>query len=139
MVDAREERPHGPALVDRRGQRHRTDRGTARLVLARHREREAKRILRQRELREDWRVLDLYGHDLRGSRRDGHDDELRRRGSARGGEHDIVLPATRERSEEHTSELQSRGHLVCRLLLEKKKNKNNTYVYAENKKRTHTQ
>src|SRR5690625_5641124 len=29
----------------------------------------------------------------------------------------IKLP----RSEEHTSELQSRGHLVCRLLLEKKK------------------
>src|SRR2546422_4877478 len=28
-----------------------------------------------------------------------------------------------ERSEEHTSELQSRLHLVCRLLLEKKKNK----------------
>src|SRR5689334_24797151 len=30
------------------------------------------------------------------------------------------------RSEEHTSELQSQFHLVCRLLLEKKKN-NNTY------------
>src|SRR5439155_8864713 len=29
----------------------------------------------------------------------------------------------RRRSEEHTSELQSRGHLVCRLLLEKKKKK----------------
>src|SRR5439155_8786760 len=29
------------------------------------------------------------------------------------------------RSEEHTSELQSRGHLVCRLLLEKKKKKKN--------------
>src|SRR2546429_4552061 len=29
---------------------------------------------------------------------------------------------TRRRSEEHTSELQSRLHLVCRLLLEKKKN-----------------
>src|SRR5690625_638751 len=28
------------------------------------------------------------------------------------------------RSEEHTSELQSRGHLVCRLLLEKKKQTN---------------
>src|SRR5207253_10779970 len=28
------------------------------------------------------------------------------------------------RSEEHTSELQSRGHLVCRLLLEKKKKPN---------------
>src|SRR5207253_10214347 len=33
------------------------------------------------------------------------------------------------RSEEHTSELQSRGHLVCRLLLEKKKTteKNNRF------------
>src|SRR2546422_3687409 len=30
-------------------------------------------------------------------------------------------PPARERSEEHTSELQSRLHLVCRLLLEKKK------------------
>src|SRR2546422_5584535 len=30
---------------------------------------------------------------------------------------------SRVRSEEHTSELQSRLHLVCRLLLEKKKNK----------------
>src|SRR2546428_5427865 len=30
------------------------------------------------------------------------------------------------RSEEHTSELQSRSDLVCRLLLEKKKKKNNT-------------
>src|SRR5205809_4581032 len=34
----------------------------------------------------------------------------------------IALPAT-WRSEEHTSELQSRLHLVCRLLLEKKKKK----------------
>src|SRR5207253_4114213 len=31
-----------------------------------------------------------------------------------------VLTQARPRSEEHTSELQSRGHLVCRLLLEKK-------------------
>src|SRR5437870_8797611 len=31
------------------------------------------------------------------------------------------LARSLERSEEHTSELQSRGHLVCRLLLEKKK------------------
>src|SRR5438045_6389620 len=31
-----------------------------------------------------------------------------------------------QRSEEHTSELQSLRHLVCRLLLEKKKKKNNT-------------
>src|SRR2546422_11497814 len=33
------------------------------------------------------------------------------------------------RSEEHTSELQSRLHLVCRLLLEKKKKKTNVYFY----------
>src|SRR5206468_12000233 len=32
-----------------------------------------------------------------------------------------TLVATRKRSEEHTSELQSRSELVCRLLLEKKK------------------
>src|SRR6266699_7249296 len=32
-------------------------------------------------------------------------------------------PAHAPRSEEHTSELQSRPHLVCRLLLEKKKTK----------------
>src|SRR3712207_7922518 len=31
------------------------------------------------------------------------------------------------RSEEHTSELQSRQYLVCRLLLEKKKKKKNNY------------
>src|SRR3989442_10079626 len=36
--------------------------------------------------------------------------------------HEAPSPTTsRERSEEHTSELQSRPHLVCRLLLEKKK------------------
>src|SRR5690349_23916374 len=35
------------------------------------------------------------------------------------------------RSEEHTSELQSRRDLVCRLLLEKKKNKtNNHHIYV---------
>src|SRR5690625_6896383 len=32
-----------------------------------------------------------------------------------------MTKSLRWRSEEHTSELQSRGHLVCRLLLEKKK------------------
>src|SRR3712207_8939606 len=33
------------------------------------------------------------------------------------------------RSEEHTSELQSRQYLVCRLLLEKKKKKQNKSIY----------
>src|SRR5688572_31874455 len=51
---------------------------------------------------------------------------------------DVVLgrepPRTagpRPRSEEHTSELQSQSNLVCRLLLEKKKNKN-THIIATN-------
>src|SRR5438874_3158977 len=37
----------------------------------------------------------------------------------------LVLADQGERSEEHTSELQSRRDLVCRLLLEKKKKKKN--------------
>src|SRR5690625_1357725 len=52
-----------------------------------------------------------------------------------------LFPATR--SEEHTSELQSRGHLVCRLLLEKKKKqqeerKTNTTPTRENKRKNET-
>src|SRR5690625_5912555 len=40
------------------------------------------------------------------------------------------------RSEEHTSELQSRGHIVCRLLLEKKKKeKENYYVNNQRNKK----
>src|SRR5215813_14501980 len=42
-----------------------------------------------------------------------------------------VVTALPLRSEEHTSELQSRPHLVCRLLLEKKK----TYLYIHQIKR----
>src|SRR5207253_11231436 len=50
--------------------------------------------------------------DRAGDVRDGVGDPDRGR---------ALLPRRRRRSEEHTSELQSRGHLVCRLLLEKKK------------------
>src|SRR2546429_7333882 len=39
------------------------------------------------------------------------------------------------RSEEHTSELQSRLHLVCRLLLEKKKNKKTYLTKLQHNKR----
>src|SRR3712207_8727884 len=38
-------------------------------------------------------------------------------------------PELDERSEEHTSELQSRQYLVCRLLLEKKKNPRNLEIH----------
>src|SRR5437870_8921164 len=39
----------------------------------------------------------------------------------------LLISTKSGRSEEHTSELQSRGHLVCRLLLEKKKKINKFY------------
>src|SRR3712207_8228639 len=59
---------------------------------------------------------DRRGHRARRAgavrRRDVH-DQLRR---------EVLAPALAGRSEEHTSELQSRQYLVCRLLLEKKKN-----------------
>src|SRR2546422_4779143 len=45
----------------------------------------------------------------------------------------MVSLAADRRSEEHTSELQSRLHLVCRLLLEKKKKKVNMNSYNEEK------
>src|SRR5690554_1115325 len=41
----------------------------------------------------------------------------------------FLLVTGRKRSEEYTSELQSRPHLVCRLLLEKKKKKTRSIVY----------
>src|SRR5207253_8730118 len=65
---------------------------------------------RQRALRASFR----HPHDAR-LRAARAVVECRSRATATG------KPAPR-RSEEHTSELQSRGHLVCRLLLEKKKN-----------------
>src|SRR2546428_3521084 len=39
----------------------------------------------------------------------------------------VTYPMSRTRSEEHTSELQSRSDLVCRLLLEKKKHASETH------------
>src|SRR2546422_4951180 len=54
-----------------------------------------------------------------GGRRPGTRGRGPRRGAAPGRPGGRAL--ARRRSEEHTSELQSRLHLVCRLLLEKKK------------------
>src|SRR2546422_7090193 len=87
---------------------------------------------------------DLFGAATLGERRDGCDrlrvgllfqdrfevpvqpaelggKLLLRRGAAGGDPLRRLLLQVAERSEEHTSELQSRLHLVCRLLLEKKK------------------
>src|SRR5687768_18330890 len=70
------------------------------------------------------RVDDVGRWDRSGGRRPGSDPALvdlaarvrRRRAGGR------ASHPPQDRSEEHTSELQSRLHLVCRLLLEKKKN-----------------
>src|SRR2546421_3735533 len=52
--------------------------------------------------------------------------------------HAMQLKPKNERSEEHTSELQSRSDLVCRLLLEKKK-KQEMYNYKyETRQRNHS-
>src|SRR5215510_16256174 len=47
-----------------------------------------------------------------------------------------IMSHSQTRSEEHTSELQSRGHLVCRLLLEKKKKNQCRPSYEKKKKKT---
>src|SRR5215813_2123769 len=49
-----------------------------------------------------------------------------------------VAGTRRSRSEEHTSELQSRPHLVCRLLLEKKKTNQITILLIKKKKKKKT-
>src|SRR5437773_6363160 len=46
-------------------------------------------------------------------------------------------PLVMDRSEEHTSELQSHHDLVCRLLLEKKKKKKKTITKQKKKKKIH--
>src|SRR5258707_4178808 len=58
------------------------------------------------------RYAEVHDLDLRFGNQAGVDDEVR------------CAPGNCERSEEHTSELQSRQYLVCRLLLEKNNEKN---------------
>src|SRR5256885_13108654 len=58
------------------------------------------------------------------------------------GRHAALLEAlgqlAAQRSEEHTSELQSPCNLVCRLLLEKKKNPNTLHSPSASRPRSHT-
>src|SRR2546422_6213189 len=49
-----------------------------------------------------------------------------------------ILERNAVRSEEHTSELQSRLHLVCRLLLEKKKTTISPPLFINNHTESHT-
>src|SRR5258707_11591585 len=58
-----------------------------------------------------------------------HGDALRPVGQNAGERRTPLAPVRRHsRSEEHTSELQSRQYLVCRLLLEKKKKKTQSTI-----------
>src|SRR5690625_5417622 len=60
-----------------------------------------------------------HAHSIR-ARASGDSGDNRINSFGIGGEMEIRAGLLYQRSEEHTSELQSRGHLVCRLLLEKK-------------------
>src|SRR5437660_9201940 len=82
-------------------------------------------LFRSRRIASAWsrRTRTAASHDVEsppGARRD------RRPGGGSVPRVDPAASAHHRRSEEHTSELQSRGHLVCRLLLEKK-NKQSHY------------
>src|SRR3712207_7033200 len=80
-----------------------------------------------------FRSRDRHHHPVRGGQQGG-DDELRVPGHP-GADHvgvdDDEVADRPRRSEEHTSELQSRQYLVCRLLLEKKKTKITTHTSSE--------
>src|SRR5258707_10818101 len=71
--------------------------------------------------RHHYRLLGL-GDELPGIQSDG------------GADHPFERAVTLARSEEHTSELQSRQYLVCRLLLEKKKKKRPTHQTCQDDK-----
>src|SRR5439155_8125770 len=82
--------------------------------------------------RRGYRLRRREGRADRRRCRRGRWRDLRHHEEALGGDdEEDVDRMGRRRSEEHTSELQSRGHLVCRLLLEKKKNKQNIIDDAE--------
>src|SRR5205809_2322357 len=69
---------------------------------------------------QDRQLVPMHHQD----RRRAHKNDHRER------EQLTAIAHSRQRSEEHTSELQSRLHLVCRLLLEKKNTNQRSPVYS---------
>src|SRR5690349_24996544 len=69
------------------------------------------------------RSSDLQAHAPGADRHRARRPARRPRGRRRGAAPDLLRDRVPRRSEEHTSELQSRRDLVCRLLLEKKNNR----------------
>src|SRR5438093_6132113 len=68
----------------------------------------------------DTAPTEIYTLSLHDRSSDLSRDELRIRSAGTGGTDRVTERRPRERSEEHTSELQSLTNIVCRLLLEKK-------------------
>src|SRR6185312_11465055 len=83
--------------------------------------------------------LEPRPHDRPDGDRDGLDQRGKGRSEPTDGEHLVgghPHALLERRSEEHTSELQSRSDLVCRLLLEKKKNRIFMILFKKKKKMT---
>src|SRR5687768_18083618 len=77
-------------------------------------------------------ALPIYDDETSEGERDGRRAEDHERGRReRDGRRRRRRGPDRGRSEEHTSELQSRLHLVCRLLLEKKKHTHSSHHHAK--------
>src|SRR2546422_3481799 len=74
-----------------------------------------RRLLQRKSHQRDFADRRQHGKAL------AHAHPVIQAGDRQHGSEVALLIVTRKRSEEHTSELQSRLHLVCRLLLEKKK------------------
>src|SRR3712207_8706803 len=77
-------------------------------------------------------AVPVVGRPLLVGRLGSHVDSLARRSSQVEPDRQerVLVRHPRRRSEEHTSELQSRQYLVCRLLLEKKKSQYATSAYC---------
>src|SRR5690625_6948768 len=74
-----------------------------------------------------------------GDRLERHAVVHRRSAQCRHGCERLLRPRRKRRSEEHTSELQSRGHIVCRLLLEKRNSYAGNIVKSEKNTCVHSQ
>src|SRR2546427_2920896 len=73
-------------------------------------------------------AVEIHAHSLHGTRGQVLDQDI---GVFQYFPDDMLPFGGLDRSEEHTSELQSQSNLVCRLLLEKKKNKMKAYYIYE--------
>src|SRR5690606_40814953 len=87
-------------------------------------------------------ALPIYFHQQHEDRAAGAEQQAGDRQQSQGDRHQLAAPAESgpapgqpRRSEEHTSELQSRENLVCRLLLEKKKSRQDSICSLRQKTR----